>query len=366
MRCAHINGAQGIGKSTLLEETCRYLLVRGNHVLISANGRECTTVNDILSQFTRNLLASQSLEINESLNSFARMVGGAILSPTNSTIPKDKPEQTDSISHIFISKLGSILENTDATPVIIIEDLDSLSEENLIWLSTDLNQALRSSSQFKNCRFLFSSDKHISSFDPFWARFGFEKPVSMKMQPLSVAEIEELASSNGYKDVSAEDLTKASKGIPSIALKYLQNGFIMNNNYNKTDSSVTDQKIDLGDLSEKELEYLLYSSYPAKINRHNLEHFCSPKLAAFTYNWLKRRPDFCENIPGGDLIIKPSIKEKMRAFHLEQEPQKAEQYATLSSVLDAFYDAFPDIENHWIPVNLQAFNSFTKALCRSI
>ena len=49
----------------------------------------------------------------------------------------------------------------------------------------------------------------------------------------------------------------------------------------------------------------------------------------------------------------------MRAFHLEQEPQEAEQMATLASVLDAFCEEFPDTEKHWIPINLQIFNTFT-------
>ena len=47
----------------------------------------------------------------------------------------------------------------------------------------------------------------------------------------------------------------------------------MNTENKKMDASTKDQGIDLSSLSEKELEYLLYASYPAKINRYNLEHF---------------------------------------------------------------------------------------------
>ena len=35
----------------------------------------------------------------------------------------------------------------------------------------------------------------------------------------------------------------------------------------------------------------------------------------------------------------------MRAFHVEQEPAKAEIMTTLASVLDAFYDLFPSIDS---------------------
>ena len=319
---------------------------------------------DLLSHFTRNLLASKSLEINESLNSFARSVGGKLLNQINPPPQQDSTGQDDPRAFFFINKLTEVLKNTDAIPVVIIDDLDSLSEQNLLWLSTEFNKALRNSPQFKTCRFLFSSSKEISDFDGFWARFGFENPVEITLQSLSSAEVEELAASKGHEGVSIGDLTQISKGIPALVLKHLQNGFTMNTKDNNMDVSVNDQNIDLSGLPEKELEYLLYASYPAQINRYNLEHFCSPKLAAFTYNWLKRRSDFCEPSSGGDLIIKPSIKQQMRAFHLEQEPQKAEQMATLASVLDAFYEEFPDTEKHWIPVNLQIFNTFTKSLLK--
>ena len=367
MRCALINGVDGIGKTTLLEELCQYLITSGNHLLISANGQECTTASDLLTHFTRNLISSQSLEINDALNSFARTVGGELLNKNNSTRSVEGIEKPVGAADFFVSKLSKIIRGNEVTPVIIIEDLELLSGETLTWLSTNFNKALRNSSQFKNCRFLFSSTKDIPSFETFWARFGMENPVSLALKALSCTEINDLALSFGHKDVPSKELTLVSKGIPALALKHLQNGFIMNSEKRRiADVSEGNNNIDLNSLPEKELEYLLYASYPEKINRYNLEHFCSPKMAAFTYNWLKRRQDLCEFVPGGDLVLKQSAKQQMRAFHLEQEPQKAEEMATLASVLDAFYDEFPDTENHWIPINLQAFNSFTKALCRKV
>ena len=288
------------------------------------------------------------------------------MTQTNPPPQQDNTDSNDPRAFFFINKLSEVLKDTNATPIVIIDDLDSLSKQTLLWLSTEFNKVLRNSPQFKTCRFLFSSSKEISDFDDFWARFGFENPVDLPLRALSLTEVGELASSKGYEGVPIGGLTQISKGTPALVLKHLQNGFIMNTKENNMDVSVNDQNIDLSGLPEKELEYLLYASYPAKINRYNLEHFCSPKHAAFTYNWLKRRSDFCEPSSGGDLIIKPSIKQQMRAFHLEQEPQKAEQMATLASVLDAFYEEFPDTENHWIPINLQIFNTFTKSLLKKV
>ena len=366
LRCAYINGTEGVGKTTLLEELCHDLIANGNHLLIPVNGRECSTVEEILSHFIRHLLASDNLGLNDSLNRLAREFGQTLQAQSYTVLLKEEQQSQSAPADYFISKLSNVLENSSAVPVIIIEDLDSVCAEVLTWLCTEFNHSLRKSSQFKNCRFLFSSSKGISFFDEFFARFGFENPVELVLHPFSTSEINELALTNGFEGVSAKDLCDVSKGIPARALKYLQNGFIMNTENKKMDASTKDQGIDLSSLSEKELEYLLYASYPAKINRYNLEHFCTSKLAAFTYNWLKRRPDFCKSLPGGDLVLDDSVKQQMRAFHLEQEPQKAEQMATLSSVLDAFYKEFPNPEIHWVPINLQAFNSFTKPLCRKV
>ena len=217
LRCALINGVDGIGKTTLLEELCQYLITSGNHLLISASGQECATASDLLTHFTRNLISSQSLEINDALNSFARTVGGELLNQNNSTPSVKGIEKSVVAADFFVSKLSEIIRGNEATPVIIIEDLESLSEETLTWLSTNFNKALRNSSQFKNCRFLFSSTKDIPSFETFWARFGMENPVSLALKALSCTEINDLALSLGHQEVPSEELTLASKGNPALA-----------------------------------------------------------------------------------------------------------------------------------------------------
>lgn len=369
LRCALINGEEGMGKTTLLERFFNHLIANGKHLLISANGKECNACDDLLSQFTRNLLCSESLEANGLLNQFARKIGGQLLLQANPREPKVNGK--NSTSDVFVEELSSLIINSfpkdeKVIPIIIIEDLDNLSNQSLEWLTGEFNHALRKSPQFKNCRFVFSSREKIGFFKDFWAKFGFENPVDLPLKPFTASQIYELAEKHEFKNFSAEDLAEVSRGNPALALKYLQNGFIMKNKNKEMDNTKEIERVDLSNLSEKELEYLLYASYPAKINRYNLEHFCSPKLAAFTYNWLKRQPRFCEHFSGGDLVLNQSAKQQMRAFHKEQEPEQAEKLTTLASVLDAFYDKFPDTENHWIPVNLQAFNSFSKSLCRKV
>ena len=366
LRCALINGDEGMGKTTLLENLCHDLIAEGSHLIISANGQECTSVEELMTHFIRNLLSSEKLQLGDSLNRFARNITGKLKSSIDS-----EDNENSSPSFRFINEIAAILADPNlsklrATPVLIIEDLESLHQEQLEWLSGEFNHALRGSPPFKNCRFLFSSTKPPSHFNNFWSNFGFENPLDLKLKALSVSEIKDLIEFHEHEGICAEDLTQISKGNPAQALKYLQNGFTMNNNKQDMEVTIEDTEFDLSKLPEKELEFLLYASYPAKINRHNLEHFCSPKLAAFTYNWLKRTPSVCRQLPSGDLELNQSIKQQMRAFHLEQEPNTAEEMTTLASVLDAFYEVFPDTENHWVPINLLAFNSFSKSLCKKV
>ena len=171
---------------------------------------------------------------------------------------------------------------------------------------------MRRSVRFKNCRFIFSSTKEINHFRKFFNDFGFERPCDLKLRGLSLLETAELIQLHEFGKVSAEDLLEISEGNPALALKYLQNGFIMNSNSKDMDVTKEDTEFDLSKLPEKELEFLLYASYPAKINRYNLEHFCTPKLAAFTYNWLKRTPSVCQQLPDDDIVLNQSIKQQMR------------------------------------------------------
>ena len=372
LRCALVNGKEGIGKTFLLEQVSSSLLESGSHILLPANGKDCAGPQDLLSQFTRNLFSSSSLNLSEPLRSFARSIGGKFASLRNPALPvNDSDEPVPTFAGIFIHELSHLLEKNNQegkhlTPVIVIEDINLLTPDTLLWLSHDFNHALRNSTWFKNCRFLFSSTDGTKNYKMFWAKFGIENPVDLKLLPFSASEMEEFSRSHGFNEVNAEDLKEISNGNPAIALKYLQNGFIMNNKNNKMADSKDHKGTDLSKFTEKELEYLLYASYPAKINRYNLEHFCSPKLSAFTYNWLKRQHQICDILADGDLVLHDSVREQMRAFHADEEPSKAEEMVTLASVLDAFYDLFPDTDSHWIPINLQALNSFSKSLCKRV
>ena len=107
---------------------------------------------------------------------------------------------------------------------------------------------------------------------------------------------------------------------------------------------------------------LLFASYPKRINRYNLEFFCNPREAAFCYNWLKRQKNLAQAQSDGDLILNDEFRNQMLDFHKQEEPAQAEEFSTTATIVDAFTSIFPDSDSHWIPINLQLFDSFTKSL----
>ena len=130
LRCSLISGIKGIGKTTLLEHVSAGLLSNGSHILIPANGRECSNPGELLSQFTRNLFSSHNLDISDDLKTFARNMGKSLsgqIYEDKSTGSEGDSEVSD--ADIFIGELDSLFASTKQnpnclTPVVAIDDID--------------------------------------------------------------------------------------------------------------------------------------------------------------------------------------------------------------------------------------------------
>lgn len=120
------------------------------------------------------------------------------------------------------------------------------------------------------------------------------------------------------------------------------------------------------DFTEKEFQHLLFASYFNRVNRYNLEFLCSPRDAAFSFNWLKRQKRISSKEPDGSLVINQEIRDQIQEFHRQDNPEEAERLNVIATIVDTFNAIFPDSETHWIPVNLQALDSFTRDLCRNL
>jgi hypothetical protein len=122
----------------------------------------------------------------------------------------------------------------------------------------------------------------------------------------------------------------------------------------------------LSSFSEIEKEYLFLSSYPTRISRYTLEHFESARQAALTYNWLSRAKSLHRIHSSKDLLLDDDVRTAARTLHASASPERAEQWTTLASVLDAFHGLFPVDSIHWVAVNLQLLDSFDSRIIRNL
>jgi hypothetical protein len=129
---------------------------------------------------------------------------------------------------------------------------------------------------------------------------------------------------------------------------------------------VDSAKEHLSSFSEEEKKYLFLVSYPYRISRYTLEHFTTSREAALAFNWLSRQKSLYHKHPSGDLILLEDLRIASRTFHANANSEVAENWGSLSTVLDSFHEKFPIDSLHWIPINLQLLESFTKRILRNL
>ena len=373
LRSVFLYGCDGIGKSHLVREVAESLTLRNPaHLVFLAQGSEINRIQDIISSFGRNLHPSNRIP-HPLLNEFGRKLGEEIIqTESQHRIDNTKIDLPESLAKKFVSVWENILSSSeinhlDFTPILVFEDMDKMPIDVLNWLCKDFNHAIRKSKVFQNTRFLFTSTQRKSVYESFFSQFGISQIEEIEVQPLNPSEAVLLAESSGIEFTDPQSLILETEGVPLKILKFVNKSITVTNNSVK-DMNENDQnepsKFD--DFSEKELGFLLHASYPTRINRYNLEFFCSARDAAFCFNWLKRRKDLVQSTADGDLLLNADLRQKMRDFHAQEAPQEAEKMSILASVLDAFIDRFPNPNLHWIPINLQVFNACTIDLCKKV
>jgi len=129
---------------------------------------------------------------------------------------------------------------------------------------------------------------------------------------------------------------------------------------------VKDAKKLLSPFGEKEQNHLFVASYPSRISRYTLEHFVSARDAALSYNWLKRHGNLHYSHETGDLLLEDDLRKAARTIHAEENLDQSTEWHTIASILDTFLEGFSDFEKHWIPINLQLFESFDSKILGQI
>ena len=373
LRCAITLGPEGIGKSTFLEKVQNvHSLKEGKSISITPDSRNCSDLLSLLSSMARNISCGSEITGNE-ISKFARFYGSQLVQIEAVYRNENNLEDFNTrLADTFVTGLEDAIihcgfDLSDIIPLLIVDNIDDLGNDALEWLSVSFNNRIRESSLFKKCRFLFSAKIITEKIEQFFSRFGFDKTSEINLPPLTAEQCVQFAKSSGYEISNGEDYKTKSQGNPLKLLNILKKPTTIkieeNNVMSNIDKNITPN---FSEFSEKELNYLLFASYPSVVNRYNLEFFCTAREAAFCFNWLKRQKKLAQFQPGGDLIMNEEFRNQMREFHKQEEPEEAEKMSTTATILDTFTSLFQDPEQHWIPVNLQLFDSFTKDLCHKI
>ena len=305
---------------------------------IHIDGASIDSPQDWCSQFARNLKTGTSLNEDELYN-FALSVGktlgsiGSALIGKRESADEDKKGLADLLIEHFDDLLSRISHGKKQPHVLLsVSGLHKTSDSLREWMVKDLNHALRKSSNFKKCRFLFSTNKQTEAMESFFNQFGFEKV--------------------HYKEVSDSQKNYLPKTDSSKLLNETMNS-----------SSISTS---LSDFTDSELNYLILCSYPHRVSKYTLGHFVSDRDAALAFNWLSRQKNIRTIHDSGDFVLDDSLKSALRSFHAEQNTEQAEEWNIHASVVDAFHSLFPTDSSHWIPLNLQLLQSFNHAVIQNL
>ena len=343
---------------------------------IYLDSEKTSTPYDWCSQFARNLRTNEGVPL-ASLAKFA-LITGKTLSPFKQVDNESPPEPSGgtAIADELVKNFEALTQggpNGSSAPhlVLAIKNFSDYSDEMLVWLSDSLNPAFRKSKFFKGCRFVFSTQQVSDREKSFFNSFGFEKVNLVEVEPVKLPKTK-VASK---EEEETKDLLHAPKALKDSSTNLPLPKSLKKNDLSpslKEDSTFTtnmdikDAENLLSSFSEIEKEYLFLCSYPTRISRYTLEHFESARQAALTYNWLSRAKSLHSTHSSKDLLLDDDMRKAARTLHASVSPGKAEQWATLASVLDAFHGLFPVDSFHWVAINLQALDSFDSRIIRRL
>jgi hypothetical protein len=325
---------------------------------VEIDGRYNDSPKTLMANFARNIKGGNAFKMKD-LGEFGRETGKMLARNFPPQTPKDSRVDGDSnsVSRVEMlmqnfEKLASTVQEKSERPIptFCFSNLSSFTSEMQDWICLDLNNALRKSNLCKAARFVFTDRDKSNKWAKFFNRFGFEKVKRLKITP------KRMQSSQPQVGLAQ---TKELKKIMNSSIKESN----MRADIHKNDGTV--RGLDLNSFSEKHRNYILLACLPQFINRDTLEYFCSSSEAAYCYNWLLRTQNVVQQSYSNFLVLNPQLKQAARNLLREQDAN-AEKKEVLASVLDKFMEFFPQPEEHWIPINLQLFASFSRDLLAKV
>jgi hypothetical protein len=325
---------------------------------VEIDGRYNDSPKTLMANFARNIKGGNAFKMKD-LGEFGRETGKMLARNFPPQTPKDSRVDggSNSVSRVEMlmqnfEKLASTVQEKSERPIptFCFSNLSSFTSEMLDWICLDLNNALRKSNLCRGARFVFTDRDKSNKWAKFFNRFGFEKVKRLK--------ITSKRTQSSQPQVGLAQ-TKELKKIMNSSSKETN----MRADIHKNDG--TTRELDLNSFSEKHRKYILLACLPQFINRDTLEYFCSSSEAAYCYNWLLRTQNVVQQSYSNFLVLNPQLKQAARNLLREQDAN-AEKKEVLASVLDKFMEFFPQPEEHWIPINLQLFASFSRDLLAKV
>ncbi|MBT3570642.1 MAG: ATP-binding protein [Opitutae bacterium] len=366
-------GKEGIGKSTLLQESWREISNAGQPCIwIAPNFSTAFDETQAATSLARGMDAS-SADLREGLSSFARAFGQKAFEFERELTKTEAIGDSsigEAISDLWLTSLFEALPEMkeeggrEVTIVLAIDDLEKLPKEVLNWLINDFFPKWDDAGLAKRTRCIFATEANpVDEAQRLIESVCGNRVIKMKLRPFRASECTELASSFGMPSPDGENLRTLSGGNPGRLLQILNNEPTTGMNADAPMNATEDQTPSLTSLdgfSPEETEHLFRAAYLPVVSKGSIGLFCNPRQASLSFNWIKNAGNLAEVMPGNSLALLKDVRDQALSLHAKLRPEESAEWSSRAESHLAFEDLFPDPRSRWIPIRLSSFQCFDK------
>jgi hypothetical protein len=366
-------GNEGIGKSTLLQESWREISQTGNdYIWIAPNFSTAFDEIQAATCLARGL-DSSSAELREGLSSFARAFGQKAFElerEFTKSDPIDDATIGEALSEQWLANLFEALpgikqkDGHNVTIVLVIDDLEKLSKKVTNWLVNDFFPKWDDAGMTERTRCIFATEANpVDDAAHLIQSACGNRIIKMKLRPLRSAECAEIAVMTGSTSPDGENLRTLSGGNPGRLLQILKNKPATGMNIDAPMNAKEEKNASLQSLdgfSPEETEYLFRGAYLPVISKDSLGLFCNSRQASLSFNWIKNTGNLAEVLPGNALVLLQEVRDQALALHAKLRPEESAEWSSRAESHLDFEQLFPNPHSRWIPIRLSSFQSFDK------
>jgi hypothetical protein len=366
-------GKDGIGKSTLLQESWREISHSGQpYIWIAPNFSTAFDEIQAATSLARGMDAS-SADLRQGLSSFARAFGQKAFE-LERELTKSETIVDSSIGEILSDQwLSSLFEalpeikekgGDGVTIVLAIDDLEKLPKKVVNWLANDFFPKWDDAGMAERTRCIFAAEANpVDEAEHLIQSACGNRVIKMKLRPFRASECTELASLLGIPSPDGENLRTLSGGNPGRLLQILKNEPTTGM---KTDSSLNANEeqnasfLSLDGFSTEETEHLFRAAYLPVVSKDSIGLFCNTREASLAFNWIKNAGNLAGVLSGNSLTLLKDVREQALSLHAKLRPEESAEWSSRAESHLAFEELFPNPHSRWIPVRLSSFQCFDK------